>query len=57
MRFYDDEGRELRVLLKNGDAEKWASVLGKRMNQKGFHEMFKPIRKLGKGNFATVYEA
>lgn len=27
------------------------------MNQKGFHEMFKPIRKLGKGNFATVYEA
>lgn len=29
----------------------------KRMNQKGFHEMFKPSRKLGKGNFATVYEA
>ena len=29
----------------------------KKLNQKGFHEMFKPIRKLGKGNFASVYEA
>ena len=22
----------------------------------GFHQFFKPIRKLGKGNFASVYE-
>jgi len=43
------------VWLNSTEAEKWAAVLGKRMNQKGFHEMFKPIRKLGKGNFATVY--
>ena len=27
-----------------------------RLHQKGFHERFKPLRKLGKGNFATVYE-
>lgn len=44
-------------MLRNCVAEEWATILGKRMNQKGFHEMFKPIRKLGKGNFATVYEA
>jgi serine/threonine protein kinase len=24
---------------------------------KGFHEMFKPLKKLGRGNFATVYSA
>lgn len=45
------------MLLHSADAEEWAVILGKKMNQKGFHEMFKPIRKLGKGNFATVYEA
>jgi serine/threonine protein kinase len=26
------------------------------INQRGFHELFKPLRKLGKGNFASVYE-
>ena len=26
------------------------------LHQKGFHERFRPLRKLGKGNFATVYE-
>lgn len=30
--------------------------LGKFINQKGFHAQFKPIKKLGKGNFASVYE-
>lgn len=28
----------------------------KMVNQLGFHKMFKPMRKLGKGGFATVYE-
>jgi len=27
------------------------------MNQMGFHEKFKPIKKIGKGNFASVYLA
>lgn len=27
-----------------------------KLNQKGFHEMFKPMKKLGKGSFASVYE-
>lgn len=30
--------------------------LGKILNQYGFHQLFKPIKKLGKGGFATVYE-
>ena len=27
----------------------------KYLNQVGFHEQFKPIKKIGRGNFATVY--
>lgn len=34
----------------------WEKCLGRCMNQLGFHRLFKPIRKLGKGGFATVYE-
>jgi serine/threonine protein kinase len=30
--------------------------LNKLINQKGFHVQFKPVKKLGKGNFATVYQ-
>lgn len=26
------------------------------INQSGFHNFYKPIRTLGKGSFATVYE-
>lgn len=33
------------------------NVLKKHLNQKGFHEAFKPIKKIGKGNFASVYLA
>jgi serine/threonine protein kinase len=41
-------------LTKNDDKE-WKSILKKHLNQKGFHETFKPIKKIGKGNFASVY--
>lgn len=34
---------------------KWRSILKERLNQRGFHEQFKPLRKIGKGNFASVY--
>jgi len=29
--------------------------LKKLLNQRGFHDCYKPIKKIGKGNFATVY--
>jgi serine/threonine protein kinase len=35
----------------------WEKELEKRMNKRGFHEEFKPIKKIGKGNFAAVYLA
>lgn len=34
----------------------WLKLLGKSLNQMGFHEQFKPLRKLGKGGSAIVYE-
>lgn len=34
---------------------KWRAKLGQKINQRGFHELFKPIKKVGKGNFASVY--
>ena len=34
----------------------WIKYLSKIINQLGFHNTFKPLRKLGKGGFATVYE-
>jgi serine/threonine protein kinase len=30
--------------------------LAKNLNQYGFHKNYKPIKKIGKGGFATVYE-
>lgn len=33
----------------------WRDLLAKKLNQRGFHELFKPIKKIGKGNFASVY--
>jgi serine/threonine protein kinase len=33
----------------------WRDHLATRLNLRGFHELFKPIKKIGKGNFATVY--
>lgn len=33
----------------------WRNALGPKINQRGFHQLFKPIKKIGKGNFASVY--
>lgn len=37
------------------DHLQWKELLKNYLNQKGFHEQFKPIKKIGKGNFASVY--
>lgn len=46
-----------RIEFYSSDAASFVQALGKNLNMKGFQEMFRPIRKLGRGNFATVYEA
>jgi len=33
----------------------WEKVLIKMMKRKKFHEFFKGVKKIGKGNFASVY--
>lgn len=35
----------------------WQKVLAKKLSQTGFHKIYKPIKKIGRGNFATVYLA
>lgn len=44
-------------LLTDSDVENWREILKGKINQRGFHEQFKPIKKIGKGNFASVYLA
>lgn len=34
---------------------KWRDLLSKKLNQRNFHQIFKPIKKIGQGNFASVY--
>jgi serine/threonine protein kinase len=36
--------------------EIWIKYLTRCLNQLGFHRLYKPIKKLGKGGFASVYE-
>ena len=38
------------------EAKLWTTKLAKLISQKGFHREFKPIKTLGKGSSATVYE-
>lgn len=45
------------MLSTESELENWRSILRLKINQRGFHEQFKPIKKIGKGNFAAVYLA
>jgi hypothetical protein len=35
----------------------WRKFMGTKINQIGFHQLFKVFKKIGKGNFASVYLA
>lgn len=35
----------------------WENFLIKKIKQRNFHEYYKPLKKIGKGNFASVYLA
>ncbi len=52
--FYIQE-KEEQFELVNDDQEQWRDILKRHLNQIGFHEHYKPIKKIGKGNFASVY--
>ncbi len=45
------------MLSSEAELEDWRNALRAKINQRGFHEQFKPIKKIGKGNFAAVYLA
>jgi serine/threonine protein kinase len=45
------------ALRSVGDLQQWREILKAKINQRGFHEQFKPKKKIGKGNFASVYLA
>lgn len=49
----EEDSYEYELLEK--DNLIWRGILKNYLNQKGFHEQFKPIKKIGKGNFASVY--
>jgi hypothetical protein len=56
IRLLYDENRSLEVYSNSAAVvEAWKICLSQQLNQLGFHEMYKPLKKLGKGNFATVY--
>jgi hypothetical protein len=56
IRLLYDENRSLEVYSNSSAVvEAWTICLSQQLNQLGFHEMYKPLKKLGKGNFATVY--
>ena len=56
--YFEKESNKVSFELKSGgDLLQWREVLKNKLNQRGFHEQFKPLKKIGKGNFASVYLA
>ena len=54
-----DKGDEkVEFTLKSElDLQACREILKNKINQRGFHEQFKPKKRIGKGNFASVYLA
>ena len=46
----------MRYPEKESDLSMWRAHLKKKLNQRGFHEQFLPIKKIGEGKFAQVYQ-
>lgn len=55
--FEKQEERAGYSLRSEADLQACREVLKGKLNQRGFHEQFKPKKKIGKGNFASVYLA
>ena len=53
---FTSQNDELEVFIKDKSAaECITEKLGSKLTQRGFHQEYKPIRRAGKGGFATVY--
>ena len=56
--YFEKESAKSTFEVKSGaELQQWRDVLKSKLNQRGFHEQFKPKKKIGKGNFASVYLA
>lgn len=55
--FEKQEERAQYSLKSDSDLQTCREILRGKLNQRGFHEQFKPKKKIGKGNFASVYLA
>lgn len=57
---FENENTNHTITYYSGDVEllkRWRDYLGQKVNQRQFHESFKAHKKIGKGNFASVYLA
>lgn len=46
---FEQDQNNLTFKLMRKEGEMWRDVLKLHLNQKGFHESFKPTKKIGKG--------
>ncbi|CAD8192997.1 unnamed protein product [Paramecium octaurelia] len=54
---FRDEDHRYELVAHSLILTQWRWFLGKRINQYGFHHLFKVFKRIGKGNFASVYLA
>lgn len=50
----DDFEKKYEVRADADTLKRWRLYLGTKINQIGFHHLFKVYKKIGKGNFASV---
>ena len=56
--YFEKESAKVTYEVKSGaELQQMRDILKSKLNQRGFHEQFKPKKKIGKGNFASVYLA
>lgn len=57
-KIFKEKGKSLSLYPKVPSLiDLWIKQLGRNLNQVGFHQLFRPIKKIGAGGFAAVYEA
>lgn len=55
--FHGDSDQFINLYSNNNKViEQWKNELLKKINYAGFHNLFKAVKKLGRGTFAAVFE-